>query len=66
MRSRIVPPPMAVAMPTIHAPKMSNRFVEDRRTPEMAKANVPMNSMTTNVTGSLSVSPMSCRNPTSR
>ena len=40
-----VPPPHAVASPTMKAPKRSKFFLLARRIPLMAKANVPMRSM---------------------
>ena len=60
MKSLSVPPPMAVAIPTIQAPNMSKCLAEARRMPDRAKANVPTNSITTNETGSRSVAPISC------
>ena len=61
IRSRIVPPPIAVAIPTIQAPKTSKCFADAKRIPEIAKAKVPMNSMTTKDVGSLRVVPISCK-----
>ena len=46
MTSRMVPPPMATAMPQTYPPNQSKFFAAACLIPEMAKANVPRNSMT--------------------
>ena len=42
--SRMVPPPQAVAIPTINAPNKSKFFSLAKRMPLIAKAKVPMKS----------------------
>ena len=43
--SRIVPPPMATAIPHTYPPNQSNRFAAACLIPEIAKAKVPRNSI---------------------
>ena len=57
MRSLSVPPPMAVAIPTISAPNKSKRRADAIRIPLMANAIVPTHSMMTNDAGIRSAAP---------